>query len=134
MEHVGLEFTEVGEDFIKATLPVDHRTQQPLRTPARLSASCVLAETLGSVASAMVVDHDQYMTLGIEINANHMRAMTEGPVTGTCKPLQLGKTLHVLGDTHHRHQRQTLLYQPIDRDGGTIGMCHFWVLIIFFYI
>lgn len=93
-EHVGLEFTEVGEDFIKATLPVDHRTQQPYGL-LHGGASCVLAETLGSVASAMVVDHDQYMTLGIEINANHMRAMTEGPVTGTCKPLQLGRTLHV---------------------------------------
>jgi 1,4-dihydroxy-2-naphthoyl-CoA hydrolase len=55
----------------------------------------VLAETLGSVASAMVVDHEKYMTLGIEINANHLRAVKEGIVTGTCRPLQLGRTLHV---------------------------------------
>jgi 1,4-dihydroxy-2-naphthoyl-CoA hydrolase len=93
-EHIGLVCTEVGDDFLQATLPVDHRTRQPYGL-LHGGASCVLAETLGSVASAMVVDHEKYMTLGIEINANHLRAVKEGIVTGTCRPLQLGRTLHV---------------------------------------
>lgn len=93
-EHIGLVCTEVGDDFLQATLPVDHRTRQPYGL-LHGGASCVLAETLGSVASAMVVDHEKYMTLGIEINANHLRAVKEGIVTGTCRPLQLGRALHV---------------------------------------
>ncbi|MBK8486549.1 MAG: hotdog fold thioesterase [Bacteroidetes bacterium] len=93
-EYIGLEFTEVGEDFIKATLPVDHRTWQPYHI-LHGGANSVLAETLGSMASAMVVDHSQYLTLGIEINCNHLRPAKEGLVTGICKPIQLGKTLHV---------------------------------------
>lgn len=93
-EHIGLEFSEVGEDFIKATLPVDHRTWQPYHI-LHGGANAVLAETLGSMASAMVVDHSKYLTLGIEINCNHLRPATKGFVTGICKPIQLGKTLHV---------------------------------------
>jgi 1,4-dihydroxy-2-naphthoyl-CoA hydrolase len=93
-EHIGLECTEVGDDYLVGTLPVDHRTVQPYGL-LHGGASCVLAETLGSVASAMVVDHEKYMTLGIEINANHLRAIKEGKAIGTCRPLQLGKTLHV---------------------------------------
>jgi 1,4-dihydroxy-2-naphthoyl-CoA hydrolase len=93
-EHIGLEFTQVGEDYIKAKLPVDNRTQQPYGL-LHGGASCVLAETLGSIASAMVVDHSQYITLGIEINANHLRSVTQGYVEGICKPIHLGGTLHV---------------------------------------
>jgi len=93
-EHIGLECIEVGEDFLVGTIPVDHSTKQPYGL-LHGGASCVLAETLGSVASAMVVDHEKYMTLGIEINANHLRAIKEGKATGTCRPLQLGRSLHV---------------------------------------
>jgi 1,4-dihydroxy-2-naphthoyl-CoA hydrolase len=93
-EHIGLECIEVGDDYLVGTLPVDHRTVQPYGL-LHGGASCVLAETLGSVASAMVVDHSRYLALGIEINANHLRTIRKGMAIGTCKPLQLGKTLHV---------------------------------------
>lgn len=93
-EHLGMEFTALGEDFIEATLPVDHRTQQPYGL-LHGGASAVLAETLGSVASALVVDHDKFMTLGIEINANHVRSASSGVVTGRCTPVHLGGSLHV---------------------------------------
>lgn len=93
-DYIGMEFTEVGNDYIKAKLPVDHRTSQPYGL-LHGGASCVLAETLGSIASAMVVDHSNFMTLGIEINANHLRSATQGYVEGICKPIHLGGTLHV---------------------------------------
>ena len=93
-EHIGLQFTELGDDFIKATLPVDKRTWQPYEI-LHGGANAVLAETLGSIASAMVVDHSKYLTLGIEINCNHLRSANSGHVTGVCSPVHIGKTLHV---------------------------------------
>ncbi|MFN3940136.1 MAG: hotdog fold thioesterase [Chitinophagales bacterium] len=92
--HIGIAFTEAGPDYIIATMPVDHRTRQPYDI-LHGGASAVLAETLGSVASAMVIDHAKYMSLGIEINCNHVRSARKGLVTGVCKPLHLGSTLHV---------------------------------------
>lgn len=93
-EHLGFEWAELGDDFIKATLPVDHRTNQPYGL-LHGGASCVLAETLGSVASAMVVDHSKFFCVGLEINANHIRSAREGRVTGIVKPLHLGNSTHV---------------------------------------
>ncbi|RYY55920.1 MAG: hotdog fold thioesterase [Chitinophagaceae bacterium] len=93
-ELLGIEFTEVGEDFITATMPVDNRTRQPYGL-LHGGASCVLAETIGSVASAMVVDHVRYACVGLEINANHVRSAREGVVTGTARPLHLGANTHV---------------------------------------
>jgi len=93
-EHLGIEWTEVGENYIKARMPVDHRTKQPYGL-LHGGASCALAETVGSVASAMVVDHSQFYCLGIEINANHIRSAKEGFVTGVALPLHLGRTMHV---------------------------------------
>jgi len=92
--HIGIEWTEVGENFIKAKMPVDNRTNQPYGL-LHGGASCVLAETLGSVASAMVVDHSKLYCVGIEINANHIRGVREGYVTGIVTPLHLGSTTHV---------------------------------------
>jgi len=92
--YIGLEFTELGNDFIKAKIPIDYRTRQPYGI-LHGGASCVLAETLGSVASAMVIDHTKYISLGIEINANHVRSISSGVAEGVCKPLHLGKTIHV---------------------------------------
>lgn len=92
--HLGMEFTAVGPDFLEATLPVDKRTRQPYGL-LHGGASAALAETLGSVASALVVDHSKYLTLGIEINANHLRSVRSGKVTGRCTPIHLGNTLHV---------------------------------------
>ncbi len=93
-EHIGIEWTEVGPDFIKAKMPVDHRTRQPYGL-LHGGASCVLAETIGSIASAMVVDHSKFYCVGLEINANHVRSAKDGFVTGVCKPLHLGASTHV---------------------------------------
>lgn len=92
--HIGIEWVEVGENFIKAKMPVDHRTNQPYGL-LHGGASCVLAETLGSVASAMVIDHSKFYCVGIEINANHIRGVKAGYVTGVVLPLHLGNTTHV---------------------------------------
>lgn len=93
-EHIGIVWTEMGEDYIKAAMPVDHRTIQPYGL-LHGGASCVLAETIGSVASAMVTDRDKYYCVGLEINANHIRSARKGLVTGTAIPLHLGTTTHV---------------------------------------
>ena len=92
--HVGIEWVEVGENFIKAKMPVDQRTNQPYGL-LHGGASCVLAETLGSVASAMVIDHSKFYCVGLEINANHVRGVREGFVTGVASPLHLGNTTHI---------------------------------------
>ena len=93
-EYLGIEWTEVGENYLKAKMPVDHRTVQPYGL-LHGGASCTLAETVGSVASAMVVDHSKFYCVGLEINANHVRSAREGFVTGIAMPLHLGSTTHV---------------------------------------
>jgi 1,4-dihydroxy-2-naphthoyl-CoA hydrolase len=93
-EHLGIEYLEVGEDFIKGRMPVDRRTRQPYGL-LHGGASVALAETLGSVGAALVVDHHKYIAVGLEINANHVRGVREGFVTGTARPLHIGKTTHV---------------------------------------
>lgn len=93
-EHLGIEWVELGPDFLKARMPVDHRTRQPYGL-LHGGASCVLAETIGSVASALVVDHQKWVCVGLEINANHVRSAREGYVTGTGTPLHLGLNTHV---------------------------------------
>jgi 1,4-dihydroxy-2-naphthoyl-CoA hydrolase len=93
-EHIGIEFTELGEDFIKARMPVDHRTNQPYGL-LHGGASAVLAETLGSIGSALVVDHSKFFCVGLEINANHIRSAKQGFVTGIATPLNLGRQIHV---------------------------------------
>ena len=92
--HIGIEWLETGDDFVKARMPVDDRTRQPYGL-LHGGASCVLAETIGSIASAMVIDHDSFYCVGLEINANYIRGVSEGYVTGTAKPLHLGRTTHV---------------------------------------
>jgi 1,4-dihydroxy-2-naphthoyl-CoA hydrolase len=93
-EHIGIELTEIGPDFLKGRMPVDARTRQPYGL-LHGGASCVLAETLGSIASALVIDPDRFNCVGLEINANHIRGVREGIVTGTAIPLHLGGTTHV---------------------------------------
>jgi len=93
-EYIGLDLTEVGPDFLKATMPVDHRTKQPYGL-LHGGASCVLAETLGSVSSALVINPEKFICVGIEINANHVRSAREGFVTGICTPIHLGASTHV---------------------------------------
>jgi 1,4-dihydroxy-2-naphthoyl-CoA hydrolase len=89
IEHLGIEFTEIGEDFIRATMPVDGRTRQPFGL-LHGGASVALAETLGSMGAAMCVDSPEYDCVGQEINANHVRAARSGIVTGTARPLHVG--------------------------------------------
>ncbi len=93
--HLGIEITEIGDDYLKATMPVDERTFQPMRL-LHGGASVALAETLGSVASLMCLeDLSTQQPVGVEINANHMRSATSGKVTGTCTPLKVGRKMHV---------------------------------------
>ena len=92
--YLGVEWTAVGADFLQARMPVDHRTKQPYGL-LHGGASCVLAETVGSVASAMVINPSAFFCVGMEINANHLRSVKEGWVIGTATPLHLGKTTHV---------------------------------------
>ncbi|MEO6289175.1 MAG: hotdog fold thioesterase [Ginsengibacter sp.] len=91
---LGVEWIELGDDFIKMSIPVDERTKQPYGI-LHGGASCVLAETAGSLASALVIDMDKFYCVGLEINANHIRSAREGIVTATCRPLHLGKSTHV---------------------------------------
>lgn len=93
-EQIGIEFSEIGPDFLKGRMPVDHRTHQPYGL-LHGGASCVLAETLGSVASALVIDQSKFICVGLEINANHIRGVREGFVTGIATPIHLGATTHV---------------------------------------
>ena len=93
-EYIGIEFTEIGENYLKGRMPVDHRTNQPYGL-LHGGASCVLAETLGSIASALVIDQSSFLCVGIEINANHIRSAKKGYVTGTATALHLGKSTHV---------------------------------------
>lgn len=93
-ELLGIRFTEVGADFLKATMPVDHRTHQPYGL-LHGGASCVLAETIGSVASAQVIDPEKFICVGIEINANHVRSVRSGLVTGITTPIHIGASTHV---------------------------------------
>ena len=93
-EVLDIRFTEVGADFIKATMPVDHRTHQPYGL-LHGGASCVLAETLGSIASAKVIDPEKFICVGIEINANHIRSVRSGLVTGIATPIHIGASTHV---------------------------------------
>lgn len=89
-----IEFTDIGDDHLTARMPVNEKTRQPYGI-LHGGASVVLAETVGSVASYLVVDHDKFLTVGQEINANHLRAVREGFVTATCTPLHLGGGSHV---------------------------------------
>ncbi len=93
-EHIGIEWTELGEDFLSARMPVDHRTRQPYGL-LHGGASVALAETLGSVAAAMVVDDTKFYCVGLDINANHVRSAREGFVTGMAKPLHIGASTQV---------------------------------------
>ena len=96
VQHLGIKFTEVTDDYMCATMPVDHRTVQPMRL-LHGGASVALAETLGSVASFACVDTDKYDVVGVEINANHLKAVKEnnGLVKGKVTPVKIGRNLHV---------------------------------------
>ena len=89
-----MKFVEIGDDYLKMTMPVNEKTIQPYGF-VHGGASCALAETVGSIASALVIDVDKYYCVGLEINANHLKSVTSGIVTSVCTPLHLGKSTHV---------------------------------------
>jgi 1,4-dihydroxy-2-naphthoyl-CoA hydrolase len=94
LEHLGIEFLEIGEDFIKARMPVDHRTVQPFGL-LHGGASATLAESLGSVAANLCLEDGQNACVGLEINANHIRPATGGYVYGVTRPVHIGKATQV---------------------------------------
>ncbi|MBS0432388.1 MAG: hotdog fold thioesterase [Proteobacteria bacterium] len=93
MRAIGIRITEIGDDFVRGTMPVDARTHQPYGI-LHGGASVALAETLGSTA-AMLCCEDGVGTVGLEINANHLRAVRDGVVTGTARPLHIGRSTQV---------------------------------------
>jgi 1,4-dihydroxy-2-naphthoyl-CoA hydrolase len=95
MEHLGIEVTEIGPDYITARMPVDHRTRQPMGI-LHGGASVLLAESLGSFASVLCLDDmNKQSAVGVEINANHLRSVREGFVFGTARPIRVGRTIQV---------------------------------------
>lgn len=93
VEHLGMVVTEVGADFVRGTMPVDARTRQPFGL-LHGGASVALAESLGSLAGNLCLDAAE-MAVGLDINANHVRAVSAGLVTGTARPLHLGRNTQV---------------------------------------
>lgn len=93
-EHLGMQFTEIGDNYLKAIMPVDHRTKQPYGL-LHGGASVALAETLGSVGSALIINPEKNICVGLEINANHLRSAKDGIVTAIATPLHIGASTHV---------------------------------------
>jgi len=93
-EFLGLKWEEIGADYLKMSMPVNASTRQPYGF-LHGGASCVLAETVGSVGSALIIDRKKFYCVGLEINANHLRSVSGGIVTAIAKPLHLGKSTHV---------------------------------------
>jgi len=93
-ETLGIQITEIGEDFVRGTMPVDQRTRQPYGL-LHGGASVALAESLGSLGGGLTIDREQFSVVGIEINANHLKGKRDGLVTGTARPLHLGRSTQV---------------------------------------
>ena len=93
-EHLGIEFTAIGDNYIEGRMPVDHRTHQPLGL-LHGGASVALAETLGSVAATCCIDNHIQFCVGLEINANHIKSVREGFVKGKVTPIHIGKKTQV---------------------------------------
>jgi 1,4-dihydroxy-2-naphthoyl-CoA hydrolase len=94
MEAIGIRMTAVGDDWLQGTMPVDRRTHQPYGL-LHGGASVALAETLGSSAAMLTLDPDKERAVGLDINANHVRGVLSGTVTGTARPLHLGRSTQV---------------------------------------
>ncbi|MEE9190270.1 MAG: hotdog fold thioesterase [Candidatus Neomarinimicrobiota bacterium] len=94
VQHIGIEFTDIGDDFVCGKMPVDHRTKQPLGM-LHGGASAAFAETLASVASTLQVDLEKQYCVGLDINANHIRSVKSGWVFGEANPIHLGKKTQI---------------------------------------
>ena len=107
MEHLGIAVTDIGDDYVRGTMPVDARTHQPYGL-LHGGASVSLAETHGSIGAMLCLDPAQELAVGLEINANHVRGVTQGVVTGTARALHLGRTTQVW-DIRIEDERQRLV-------------------------
>lgn len=94
VSHLGIRITNFGDDFLEGTMPVDERTVQPFRL-LHGGASCVLAESLGSIAANLCIDNSESMAVGQHIEATHIRSATSGLVTGKAKAVHIGRSSHV---------------------------------------
>ena len=94
VEHLGIEVTELGDDFVRGTMPVDDRTKQPFGI-LHGGASVALAETLASYGGYLTIDPERYHVVGVEINANHLKVAKSGIVTGKCSPIKRGRSTQV---------------------------------------
>ena len=93
-QHLGIKITDVGDDYLTGTMPADHRTFQPYGI-VHGGANVVVAETLGSMAGAHVIDTEHYLCMGQEVSATHLRPVSSGLVTGTARPIHLGRRSQV---------------------------------------
>ncbi len=100
---LGIELTEIGDDYLKGTMPVDGRTHQ-IHGILHGGATCVLAETIGSIASILCVDPSKYYAVGSMITANHLRSVSEGHVIATARAVHIGRTKHVWDILVHSDQ------------------------------
>lgn len=123
-EHLDILFTEIGDDYLVASMPVDHRTVQVYGI-LHGGATVVLAETVGSVAGSLCIDDEKFAIVGVEVNANHLRPVRSGRVYATARPIHLGRTMHVwdidvCDDRNKRiaKSRLTLNIIPKDKLGG----------------
>jgi 1,4-dihydroxy-2-naphthoyl-CoA hydrolase len=94
VEHLGIEYLEIGDDYVKAKMPVDHRTRQPMGL-LHGGAHVVLAESLGSMAANLCLDNSKEYALGLDINSNHIKSVREGFVFGIAKPIHIGAKTQV---------------------------------------
>ena len=94
VEHLGIKVTELGEDYVVGTMPVDNRTKQPFGI-LHGGASVALAETLASYGGYLTIDPEKYYVVGVEINANHLKVAKSGIVTGKCSPIKRGRSTQV---------------------------------------
>lgn len=94
LKHLDIKIEPLEDDAFIGIMPVDHRTQQPMGL-LHGGASCVLAESLGSIGSYLCIDPDKHNVVGLDINANHIRSVTGGRVRAVCKPVSLGKSIHL---------------------------------------
>ena len=105
--HLGMEWLEIGSDFLKMRMPVDERTKQPYGL-LHGGASCALAETVGSIGSHLIIDPSKYICVGLEINANHISSARSGFVIATATPLHTGSTTHVWDIKIHNEENKLI--------------------------
>ena len=94
VEHLDIRFSAIGDDWLEAVMPVDHRTRQPAGI-LHGGATALLAETIGSVSSVLIIDWPKQQAVGIELNISHLRSISQGEVTGRATPIRIGRRTHV---------------------------------------